>query len=111
MSLSYDDMMFECVFDNTKTINKSKNKKTKKKTDKNIFFEYNMNENINFDSIKKLYSNYEFINKDYSLIIDIIKETNNDSLFTLKKDSNRSNFVNADSNSKKLQIKQFINQK
>ena len=43
--------------------------------------------------------------------IEIIKETNNDSLFTLKKDSNRSNFVNADSNSKKLQIKQFINQK
>lgn len=77
MALSSYDMMFECIFDNTKTINKNTKKKTKKKTDKHIFFEYNMNENINFDSIKKLYSNYEFMNKDYSLIIDIINETNN----------------------------------
>ena len=40
--------------------------------------------------------------------IEIIKENPNDSLFTLKKDSHRSNIV-SDSNSKKLQIKQSIN--
>jgi hypothetical protein len=73
MALSYSDMMFECVFDNTK----SNDKKTKKKTEKKLtFFDYDVNENINFDSIKKIYSKYEFINKDYSLIIDIINETN-----------------------------------
>ena len=40
---------------------------------------------------------------------EIIKENNNDSLFTLKKDSNRANLINPDLNTKKLQIKQFIN--
>jgi hypothetical protein len=43
--------------------------------------------------------------------IVLIKENTNDSILTLKKDSHRSNLVNSDSNSKKLQIKQFINQK
>ncbi len=43
--------------------------------------------------------------------IEIIKENTNDSILTLKKDSHRSSLVNSDSNSKKLQIKQFINQK
>lgn len=37
--------------------------------------------------------------------VEIIKENNNDSLFTLKKDSNRANLINPDLNTKKLQIK------
>ena len=34
--------------------------------------------------------------------VEIIKENNNDSLFTLKKDSNRANLINPDLNTKKL---------
>jgi hypothetical protein len=85
MALSYDDMMFECVLDNTETIKLSKKTLTNKKLTKSIssiklskkklvkdsepitYFKYNTKK-VNFNDLRDLYSNYDYMKKDYEII-------------------------------------------
>jgi hypothetical protein len=81
MALSYKDMMFECVFNNLP--NKTHKRQTsynlinltKKKVISEKYFQYDMNKGINFNDLLNLYSDYEYIIKDYKIIVDIFEST------------------------------------
>ncbi len=82
MALSYDDMMFECVFDNiSQSINTKKksnrkiNNNTKIKDNVKInYYDNDIKNIVDFEKIRKLYSNYEYINKYYLVVSDILNE-------------------------------------
>ena len=87
MTLSYNDMMFECIFNNTenkltqktskksKTSKTSKKSKTKEKEDVKLF---NNNKN-DFNNLYNFYSkyNYESITQLYNKLKNIIVDTKN----------------------------------
>ena len=81
MALSYDDMMFECILDNTEnsklTQKKTKISKTSKtlKTSKNTYFN---NTKSSYKKMGVFYKPYKNIKDFYDIVNNIIKDTNND---------------------------------
>ena len=102
MALSYDDMMFECIFDNTedsKLTQKKSKKSIKSKSIKSIqtktsktlktsikisenitFYDYDYKKKINYHSLQKIYKNYEYIVKYFNYYITIINNSNEHNL-------------------------------
>jgi len=96
MALSYDDMMFEYVLNNTEN-SKLTHKKSIKKNSKNIKIStktiksstkttkskkeivYFDNTVTTYKKVSKLYKNYKYIYNFYNLLANIVNDTDNDS--------------------------------
>lgn len=83
MALSYDDMMFECILDNTsktKITQKKSNRKMRsnntkiKDNDKIKYYNNDIKDIVDYETIRKLYSNYEHINKYFLIVREFINE-------------------------------------
>ena len=88
MALTFDDIMFECIFDNTKKVlSKKKSQKLKKSSikskkssskllncDSKDFFKYKI-KNIQTKKFINFYKDYKYINEEYKTFLKVEEST------------------------------------